>query len=132
MAERFEKIGSIIFGVQRLNGAVVSLTNWFRKEISKTEKNIEENLQSQEIAEMYFAINNNLPKSKKDFFSIFDLLKLLDNDNPNLGSKNEDQIDSSLKQVKELHFLLADVIQDIGFPEIPPELLRQQGHRLST
>ncbi|HEX8613928.1 MAG TPA: hypothetical protein VF800_21840 [Telluria sp.] len=132
MVERFEKIGAVIFGTQRLDGALDALSAWFVSTSAERGASIDAALPRARIADLYFGGHAHLDKEKAALCSFFDAVSAMESETADLRSHDDAAIDAWRERLKVLHFSLADLFQQIGYAEYPPEKLRQQGRRLSA
>lgn len=132
MVERFEKVGAVIFGTRRLGGALDALSEWFIRTSAVRGIRIDAGLARADIAQLYFGGHAGLAMEKAALLSFFDALASVEAETADLRSHDDAAIDAHRERLKALHFSLADVFQQLGYAEYPPEKLRQQGRRLSA
>ncbi|NHZ83575.1 hypothetical protein F2P44_30545 [Massilia sp. CCM 8695] len=127
MTERFEKIGNIIYGTQRLGGALESIAAWFAREIAAPGVNSDIVPLAPEIANLYFQKRPGFDKLKADYLIVLDAVLSLEASAEKASDMTPVQIDDNLKRVKDLHFVLADVLEGLGCSEISSTALRRKG-----
>lgn len=132
MIERFEKAGAVVFGTQRLDGALDALSEWFVSTSAVRGIRIDAGLARTEIAQVYFGGHAGLAAEKAALLSFFDALASMKAETADLHSHDNAAIDAQRERLKALHFSLADLFQQLGYADYPPEQLRQQGRRLSA
>jgi len=103
------KASQIIYGAGRLNMAVTSLTEW---------------LATASIRNAAEALRVNLECAQ-----IRDGVKLLLHASSDL--RDLAPLDTYLSDTRRLHFELAQVIEDVGYPGVPPAFLRDHAQRLT-
>lgn len=121
---KFEKAGSVIYGAQRLYSALEGLIEWFSKEM-EGEKNGPVGLERAAIN--YFEKNNTSQDIRQKFIKIKNEITIMERNSKDLLKKESDELDSSLTIIRDLHFSLAQLFDDIGYSGIPSSLLRQRG-----
>ncbi|MCY0910115.1 hypothetical protein [Massilia antarctica] len=132
MTERFEKVGNIIYGTQRLSGTLEVIAAWFEREIAMPGVNIDISPPASQIVNLYFQKRSGFDKLKADYFMVLDAVLTLEAGVERVGDMTPGQIDDNLKRVKDLHFVMAGVMEGLGCSEISPEALRRKGESIVT
>lgn len=132
MVERFERIGAVMYGTQRLGGALDGLSEWFVRTSAGHGIRIDGGLARTDIAQLFFGEHAHLATEKAALLSFFDALASMEAETADLRSRDDTAIDAHRGRLKALHFSLADLFQQLGYTDYPPEKLRQQGRHLSA
>lgn len=131
MAERITKIGEVVYGTQRLRDALDTLTDWLLGEVKKTGLASIGMTQLPQVADFYFSRFPAYSEEKPALLVINKAVADLEDQRLNLGELSTRDFDAAFRQVKALHFTLADLMQNIGYLGAHPESLRSRGHLIS-
>jgi hypothetical protein len=130
----FERVGAFVYGTQRLDSVLSSLTGW----LARTKSNIvpsspdEKFNERAAVATAFFGESTNYDESRAQYFQILSKFRTLEKDLADfIRSGNLDGgLDARLAETRNLHFALAQVIEKLGYPEINPTILREQAVRI--
>jgi len=125
----FVKIGSLIFGVERIDMVMTSLTE-FMAERNGAE---EEPLSASKIDRFardgctYFSQPGAKTTTKDKFDGVISHLSFLAQNMEEITSNGQTQkMDEALSACNEVHQLIAQIIEEVGYAKLPPSFMRER------
>jgi hypothetical protein len=120
----YEKIGGIIYGTGRLNFVLTMLSRWFAKENGDQMESDNDEIDPS-AAIRFFQKKPTFSTCKLDYLRIFEAFTLLRQVREDIAKKTAAEIDVHLAEIKELHYALAQFMDDIGYQGVSSTFLRR-------
>ena len=125
----FEQIGTMVYGVQRLDFVLSTLTQWLSggaadASAGSTGQKFEERLAA---AESYFSKQQGQDNLRTEYLHVLKTIHELEHACTHfLDGDKTAGLDEVLTKTRWAHSALADVIEKIGYPGVPAKFLRDR------
>ncbi len=130
MDKRYIEVGEIIYGAQRLRHALDSVRDWFLVEVEARGIPAIGMTEVAKAADLYCQLAPARRTFYPEFLTAIDAIQLLETQSHSLAGASEVEVKAALRRVKILHFSLADLMQEVGFPGTHSESLRSRGQQI--
>lgn len=101
-SEYYEKVGTVIYGVQRLNFALDSLTEWSSQRDGPDRDQF-----------------------KSESLDIFEAVKTVEKRAADIAGKDAAHVGALVSETRRLHFATADLMEQLGYTGSLPARLRE-------
>lgn len=126
----FEKVATLVYGVQRLDSSLTLITHWFTRTVAAQDDGAPDEKLSQRIsaATSFFAARLAHDGAGDEYALVLNEVCQLEHLRENLLSSSETAgLNQYLSRMRQVHSSLADLIEKIGYPDIPSDFLRKHG-----
>ena len=127
---QFEKVGTLIYGMQRLDSSLTSISHWLAPTVLVPDGASPDEKLSLRLtaATSFFAARLAHDDIGDEYAHVLIEVSLLEHLCANLLSSNGTAgLNQYLSRMRQAHSSLADVIEKIGYPDIPQNFLREHG-----
>lgn len=127
--KEIEKVGSVVFAIQRLRMSLAAFAGWMSNQRIEATDGLAPSKMSEisSIAKLYFEKENTRADTVDKFTALVQRMTLLEQRQSQLATTGSlGEVDTLVVACNEAHLLLADIVEAVGYTNMSGDLLRSK------